>query len=142
MSSFSTTVDSNYNPYLAPWLYASMGSQSIAKDNADEIEKEIDIPYWPIKKPVYFPEDSNDFQPVGMNRYCYETRNGKIYKWGYTEKTIFFEWDEDLRKGEHYHCILPEWKSNHSESGKSKDVIHYYAGQIVPEPWATWYRGY
>ena len=35
MSSFSTTVDSNYNPYLAPWLYASMGSQSIAKDDAD-----------------------------------------------------------------------------------------------------------
>lgn len=38
--------------------------------------------------------------------------------------------------------FVTQWKSNHSESGKSKDVIHYYTGQIVPEPWATWYRGY
>ena len=28
------------------------------------------------------------------------------------------------------------------DSGKSKDVIHYRAGQIIPEPWASWYRGY
>ncbi|MFR1842671.1 MAG: hypothetical protein ACLUV3_04250 [Oscillospiraceae bacterium] len=54
MSNFSTTVDSNYNPYLAPWLYASIGSQSIAKDDADSIEKNIDIPYWPIKKTGIF----------------------------------------------------------------------------------------
>ena len=39
MLNFSTIVDSNYNPYLAPWLYASIGSQSIAKDDADAIER-------------------------------------------------------------------------------------------------------
>lgn len=48
----------------------------------------------------------------------------------------------DKIKGYHYHCMLPEWKNSHSESGKSKDVIHYRAGYIMPEPWASWYRGY
>ena len=142
MSSFSTTVDSNYNPYLAPWLYASMGSQSIAKDDADSAEKDIDIPYFPNKNPVYFPEDPNDFNPIGMVRNEYNTPNGLVIKWGYTKKSTVFEWNEDLKNGEHYHCLLPEWKNQHSESGKDKDVIHYHAGQIVPEPWATWYRGY
>ena len=142
MSNFSTTVDSNYNPYLAPWLYASMGSQSIAKDDADSAEKDIDIPYFPNKNPVYFPEDPNDFNPIGMVRNEYNTPNGLVIKWGYTKKSTVFEWNEDLKNGEHYHCLLPEWKNQHSESGKDKDVIHYHAGQIVPEPWATWYRGY
>ena len=53
ISSFSTTVDSNYNPYLAPWLYASMGSQSIAKDDADAIEKDITFP-WPTIPKTYY----------------------------------------------------------------------------------------
>ncbi len=48
---YSTLVDSNYNPYLAPWLYASMGSQSIAKDDA--IEKDITFP-WPIIPKTYY----------------------------------------------------------------------------------------
>ena len=42
------------------------GPQSIAKDDADSIEKNIDIPYWPIKKPAYFPENPNDFHPIGL----------------------------------------------------------------------------
>jgi len=50
---FSTLVDSNYNPYLAPWLYASMGSQSIAKDDADSIEKDITFPWPTIPKKYY-----------------------------------------------------------------------------------------
>ena len=116
MSSFSTTVDSNYNPYLAPWLYASMGSQSIAKDDADSAEKDIDIPYFPNKNPVYFPEDPNDFNPIGMVRNEYNTPNGLVIKWGYTKKSTVFEWNEDLKNGEHYHCLLPEWKNQHSES--------------------------
>ena len=142
MSNFSTTVDSNYNPYLAPWLYASIGSQSIAKDDADAIEKNIDIPYWPIKKPVYFPENPNDFNPIGMVRSDYNTPNGLVIKWGYSSKTTVFEWNEDLNMGEHYHCLLPEWNNKHSKSGKAKDVIHYYPGELIPEPWASWYRGY
>ena len=139
---FSTITDSNYNPYLAPWLYASMGSQSIAKDGADSIEKNIDIPYLPIKKPVFFPVNPDNFNPKGMLRSTYDTPNGLVIKWGYTNKVALFEWNEDIKMGDHYHCILPEWKNKHSESGKSKDVIHYRAGQIIPEPWASWYRGY
>ena len=50
---FSTLVDSNYNPYLVPWLYASIGSQSIAKDDADAIEKDITFP-WPIIPKTYY----------------------------------------------------------------------------------------
>lgn len=84
--------------------------------------------------------DPNDFNPAGMTKYSYN--QGKIIKWGYTEKTTIFEWNEDDKYGDHYHCMLPEWNNRHSESGKAKDVVHYYAGQIVPEPWASWYRGY
>ena len=53
MSSFSTTVDSDFNPYLAPWLYASMGSQTIAKDDADSVEKDITFP-WPSVPKTYY----------------------------------------------------------------------------------------
>ena len=51
-------------------------------------------------------------------------------------------WNYDEKNGNHYHCMLPERNNNHSASGKGKDVIHYLPGQIIPEPWATWYRGY
>ena len=54
MSEFSTTVDSNYNPYLAPWLYASRGSQSVAKDKADEAEKDISFPKFPDFPITYY----------------------------------------------------------------------------------------
>ncbi len=139
---FSTITDSNANPYLAPWFYASIGSQSIARDDADSIEKNIDIPYLQIKKPVFFPVNPDNFNTKGMLRSNYDTPNGLVIKWGYTNKVALFEWNEDIKMGDHYHCILPEWKNKHSESGKNKDVIHYRAGQIIPEPWASWYRGY
>lgn len=93
-----------------------------------------------MKKPIFFPSNPNDFQPINMTAYTYN--NGKIIKCGYTEKTAIFEWNEDEKYGNHYHCMSPEWNNKHSESGKAKDVIHYYAGQIVPEPWASLYRGY
>ena len=51
---FSTLVDSNYNPYLAPWLYASMGSQSIAQDDADAAEKDITFPKLPKSLKTYY----------------------------------------------------------------------------------------
>jgi len=97
---FSTLVDSNYNPYLAPWLYASMGSQSIAKDDADSIEKNIDIPYLPIKKPAYFPENPNDFQPIGLVPvYRDGTKNGPMIQWVNPIKgNIVFQWDSNIHK--------------------------------------------
>ena len=54
MSEFSTTIDSEANPYLAPWLYASMGSQSIAKDDADAAEKDITFPKVPNIPKTYY----------------------------------------------------------------------------------------
>lgn len=75
-----------------------------------------------------------------MQKYTYN--DGKIIKWGYSAKTSIFEWNYDKKYGNHYHCMLPEWNSKHSESGKAKDAIHYYPGTIVPEPWASLYRGY
>ena len=120
------------------WIDYSSQTKAVPKEEAES--KDIDIPYLPMKKPVYFPEDPNDFQPINMTAYTYN--NGKIIKWGYTEKTAIFEWNEDEKYGDHYHCMLPEWNNKHSESGKAKDAIHYYAGQIVPEPWASLYRGY
>lgn len=75
-----------------------------------------------------------------MTKHSYN--QGRIIKWEYTDKIAIFEWNEDEKYGNRYHCMLPEWNSKHSESGKAKEVVHYYAGQIMPEPWASWYKGY
>ncbi len=120
------------------WKDYSSQTKTVPKEK--EAVKDVTIPKIFPKKPVYFTLDPNDFNPAGMTKYSYN--QGKIIKWGYTEKTTIFEWNEDDKYGDHYHCMLPEWNNRHSESGKAKDVVHYYAGQIVPEPWASWYRGY
>ena len=134
-SYFSSPSDSITNPYLSKW--------SDSFENAKEKVKEKDIATTLEKKkydPVIFPENPNDFNPVGMTKHSYN--QGRIIKWGYTDKIAIFEWNEDEKYGNHYHCMLPEWNSKHSESGKAKEVVHYYAGQIMPEPWASWYKGY
>jgi len=63
--------------------------------------------------------------------------NGKSYKtFKYSFESMSvptMDYDEHDRKF--------TWKK-HSESGKAKEVVHYYAGQIMPEPWASWYKGY
>ena len=137
MSEFSTTIDSEANPYLAPWLYASMGSQSIAKDDADAAEKDIDIPYWPIKKPVYFPEDPNDFQPIGLVPVYREgTKNGSMIQWvNPITGNIVFQWDSNINKsdGSHYHIKALD------EGLPKKEHKHFYPGSLVPEPWASIY---
>ncbi len=139
---FSTLVDSNYNPYLAPWLYASMGSQSIAKDDADSIEKNIDIPYLPIKKPAYFPENPNDFQPIGLVPiYRDGTKNGPMIQWvtPLTNRPIF-TWHENSnhKNGAHYHI------DDIDKGVPSKFHKHFYAYDTVPEPYASIYfwKGY
>ncbi len=134
---FSTLVDSNYNPYLAPWLYASIGSQSIAKDDADAIEKDIDIPYLPIKKPAYFPENPNDFQPIGLVPiYRDGTKNGSMIQWVNPIKgNIVFQWDSNIHKsdGPHYHI------KDLDKGLSKKNHKHFYPGSLVPEPYASIY---
>ena len=132
-SKFSTAYDSTANPYLSKW------SDSFEK--AKENVKEKDITITSNKKkydPVIFPENPDDFNPVGMQKYPYPTPNGMIYKWGYCKQTAIFEWDEDYKNGSHYHCMMPEWNNKHDESEES----HFKAGMVMPEPWASMYRGY
>ena len=120
------------------WIDYSSQAKAIPKEEV--AEKDLTIPKAFPKKPVIFPVDPNDFNPFGMTTHQYN--KGKIIKWGYTEKTAIFEWDQDDNYGDHYHCMLPEWNNQHSENGKDKDVIHYYPGELMPEPWSSLYRGY
>ncbi len=135
---FSTLVDSNYNPYLEQWFYASMGSQSIAKDDADSIEKNIDIPYLPIKKSAYFPENPNDFQPIGLVPGYGGTKNGKIIFWNspITNHTVF-TWHENsnYNNGSHYYI------NDIDKGSPNKEHTHFYPGELVPEPYASIYFG-
>jgi hypothetical protein len=34
--------------------------------------------------------------------------------------------------------MMPEWNNKHDESEES----HFKAGMVMPEPWASMYRGY
>lgn len=67
------------------WIEYSSQTKAVPKEEAES--KDIDIPYLPMKKPVYFPGNPNDFQPINMASYTYN--NGKIIKWGYTEKNSY-----------------------------------------------------
>ena len=130
---FTTVYTPTDNPYLEKW------SESFEQAKEDVGEKDVAITS--SKKnydPVIFPENPDDFNPAGMERYPYPTPNGMIYKWGYCRQTAIFEWDEDYKNGSHYHCMLPEWNNKHDEC----EEAHFKAGTVMPEPWATWYKGY
>jgi hypothetical protein len=119
-------------------------AKDLVKEIADEATKAIpkdiaipDVKCPPLqKKPVVFPVNPYDFKPYGMKSYVYETENGIVIKWGYTKKITIFEWNEDLNNVSHYHCLMPEWKNKHI------DGLHYLPGWQIPEPWATYYRGW
>ena len=121
----------------ADWTKNWRRKDAITKDDADSIGKTIDIPYWPIRKPVYFPENPNDFQPLGLiPGYSNGTSNGKIIFWNspITNKTVF-TWHENPNhdNGPHYHI-------NDIDKGlPNKDHTHFYPGNLVPEPYASIY---
>lgn len=79
-----------------------------------------------------FPEDPNDFNPVGLIRVYREgTKNGPIIHWYYPwdTKNYVFEWDRDYRNGPHYHVIgIVDLKG---------DRVHFWPGDLIPEPYAT-----
>ena len=59
--------------------------------------------------------------------------NGGIIKWEIPgTKIAVFEWDEDRKKGSHYH-IMEVWQNN------EHDGVHYPIGAEVPEPWQSIY---
>ncbi len=134
----STTYVPNLQDWYASWSDAL--PQTSAQEESLTVAKKKTTFLPPMKPLVFFPENPVDFNPFGMHEYLYN--NGKIIKWGYTEKIPIFEWDYDKKNGNHYHCMLPEWNGKHSEGGNKKNIIHYYPGTVMPEPWATWYRGY
>ena len=100
--------------------YAAIKSASTtkAKDVAASMPKTNN-------KDVYFPENPYDFAPKGLVFMGpYETFNGKIIKWNYQGVIEIFEWDEDKKEGPHYHV-------------GGHDNTHYYAGDKVPELYAS-----
>ena len=83
-----------------------------------------------------YPEDPNDFNPKGLIKKIYVKpgtgTNGGIIKWEIPGTTIaVFEWDEDCKKGSHYHAMRVELGNVH--------INHFYAGDIIEEPWRSNY---
>ena len=110
---------------------------SVASTQSDDIVTEdvTTIPDTP-KQQAYFPMDPNDFNPrYLLRRDLPGTYNGRIIQWyNPSTNTIIFEWDEDLKYGQHYHALRADWESKH-------DGNHYLPGTPVPEPWNSIYFG-
>ena len=86
------------------------------------------------KRVKTFPEDPNDFNPVGLIRvYKAGSKNGPIIQWfsPFNSKNAIFEWDRDYRNGQHYHI-------NNMLDDKGVR-IHYWPGEVIPEPYSTIY---
>ena len=84
------------------------------------------------KAPVLFPENPLFFNPIGLILVQKPgTKNGRVYYWKDPITNVaIFRWDENINRsnGPHYH-ILDIANYN----------IHYYAKDLVPEPYATIY---
>lgn len=78
-----------------------------------------------------FPENPDDFNPPGLTRRIFNTRNGKIYKWFTTDNVAVYEWDEDYTYGPHYHVIGPDGNTRiPNDSGET----HFNPGDNIPSP--------
>ena len=100
-------------------------SRSATKDKA-AVEPQV-IPAT-LGNSVVFPADPNAFNPVGLNRvHRAGTKNGAFISWMDPVTNVeVFRWDENINysNGPHYHI---------------HGTGHYYAGTVVPEPYATIY---
>lgn len=88
------------------------------------------------KKQAVFTVSPYDFNPNGLVMVEYPgSKNGRIIQWKIPgSKSVIFEWDEDLMNSPHYHAMLPD--SDNAHTG-----LHYFPGDLVPEPWNTTYFG-
>ena len=78
-----------------------------------------------------FPENPDDFNPPGLTRRIFDTRNGKIYKWFTPDNVAVYEWDEDYTYGPHYHVIGPDGNTRlPNDSGET----HFNPGDNIPSP--------
>ena len=99
-------------------------SKSLAIAKAESTTKKA-------KQPVIFPENPNDFNPVGLVKVVRAgSKNGILISWmdiTSPKQVAVFRWDENpnFPNGPHYHI-----------NGQN---THYYAGNAVPEPFASLY---
>ncbi len=100
---------------------------------AKEKSVAIAIPKKP-DSPVIFPVDPNTFNPVGLVKVPITgTKNGAFISWmDPLTNTEVFRWDENPNypNGSHYHINNPIYR---------KAKVHFYPGDVVPEPYATIY---
>ena len=106
---------------------------SFSIPKAQEQEKEKDIAPAKPRLPAVFPADPMMFNPEGLVREIKAgTKNGLIINWMLGREAIF-KWNENPNypNGPHYHIPNdPLYKGR-----------HFYAGELVPEPYATMYFG-
>ena len=126
-------------PTLEDW-YASWSDalpQTAARDESLTFAKKKTTFLPPMKRPVVFPLNPNDFNPNGLIRYYSPgTKNGSMFFWNdpITNKPVF-TWHENSNhsNGSHYHIEELNFGK------KSKDHPHFYPGNLVPEPYASIY---
>lgn len=102
------------------------------------VPRAVPLPPYP---PIIFPLNPDYFNPRGLIKNIYPTpNNGMIYKWGVDAKTTIFEWHEntEFSNGPHYH-INPLSDMYEALGYDDGEQPHFYAGNIIPEPWATLY---
>lgn len=121
-------------PFIPPsttYGIDSLRSEIIAIKNKTKEETRIATITTQGKKPVLFPENPLDFKPFGLVATSRDgSYNGKFISWMMPfTKVEVFRWDENITKfnGSHYHIF---------------GAGHFYPGDIVPEPWATFYFWY
>ena len=79
---------------------------------------------------ITFPENPDDFNPEGLIRDDYNTKNGLIVKWKDPETgEAKYEWDEDKKHGSHYHKL----KNGNTRIADENGETHIQPGTEVEE---------
>jgi RHS repeat-associated protein len=75
--------------------------------------------------PATFPNDPNDFNPPGLIPNTLPgSNNGGFIQWKDSQGRIIYQWDEDWKKGSHYHYY---------PGGIKEEDTHYYPGTPIPK---------
>lgn len=78
------------------------------------------------KNNKFFPENPDDFNPEGLTRYDF--KNGEIKKWINNDNKAIYEWNKDLKYGDHYH-YTPDGKNRIPNINGN---THLQQGEPVP----------
>jgi len=77
-----------------------------------------------------FPNDPSEFNPKGLTKQTYNTKNGKIIKWFDSNGKAVYEWDEDFNYGSHYHVI---GEDGNTRVPNASGETHFKAGDEIPK---------